>query len=189
MSSGVIFIMFTFTDRQQLLLEWLQNQRSASIGEIEAQFKISPATAYRDARALVQAGMALKTRNGVKLAPPPALADDKCVFCGGPINERLAFVFELQDGSLRKACCPHCGLMGFGKMDVVSAMASDFLYGHMINVRHATFLFESSLNLCCSPSVLCFCSESDAAQFQAGFGGHIHPFEQAVEQIASLMAL
>lgn len=180
--------MFTFTDRQQLLFEWLQSQGSASIGEIKIKFRISPATAYRDARALVQAGKAVKTSNGVKLAPLPAIEDDKCFFCGSPINERLAFVFELQDGSLRKACCPHCGLMGFGKMNVVSALASDFLYGHMINVRIATFLLESSLNLCCSPSVLCFSSEADAAQFQAGFGGHIHPFEQAVEQITELMS-
>jgi hypothetical protein len=187
--------MSKLTDRQQLLLEWLQTQHSASISEIEAHFKISPATAYRDTRALVQAGAAVKSSNGVKLAPPSTVQvgtdqrDDPCAFCGGAINERLAFIFQLLDGSQRKACCPHCGLMALGRMEVVSAMASDFLYGHKINIRNAVFLLESSVNLCCSPSVLCFATEADAVHSQAGFGGYICSFERAVEQVEKIMAM
>jgi DeoR family transcriptional regulator, copper-sensing transcriptional repressor len=178
--------MSPLTERQQLLLDWLQTQRSASIAEIETYFSISPATAYRDARALVQTGEALKTTNGIKLAPP---ASEKCVFCGGSINERLAFVFQLQDGGQSKACCPHCGLMALGKLNVESALTSDFLYGRMINVRNAFFLLASSVNLCCSPSVLCFSSEADASNFQAGFGGQICGLERAVEQLGKMMSM
>jgi hypothetical protein len=176
------------TERQHLLLEWLQARGSASINDIQDHFEVSPATAYRDARALVQSGAAVKTSNGVKIAP--TVSDDgKCAFCGGAINERAAFIFQLQDGSQRKACCPHCGLMAMGKMDVVSALASDFLYGRMVNVRQAVFLLESSVNLCCSPSVLCFANEADARSFQSGFGGHICSLEQAGEQVGKIMAM
>jgi hypothetical protein len=180
--------MANLTERQQLLFDWLQERRSATINNIQEHFEVSPATAYRDARSLIQAGVAVKTSNGVKLAPPAA-EDGKCVFCGGSINERAAFIFQLQDGSQRKACCPHCGFMAIGKLDVVSALASDFLFGRMVNVRKAVFLLESSVNLCCSPSVLCFENEDDAKRFQTGFGGHIYSMEEAARQIGNIMAI
>jgi DeoR family transcriptional regulator, copper-sensing transcriptional repressor len=177
------------SERQQHLQEWLHTQKTASISEIEKQFEISPATAYRDARALIQAGMAVKTSNGIKIAVSSELEEEKCAFCGGKINERLAFIFQLEDSSQCKSCCPHCGLMALGRLKVRSAMATDFLYGHMVNVRDASYLLESSVNICCTPSVLCFTNEKVAMQFQSGFGGHICSLEAAVEQVEKMMAL
>ncbi len=179
------------TDRQEKILEWLQAHRTASIEEIREQFAVSTATAYRDARALVQSGMALKTNGGVRLAPPndSAHAESKCFFCGAPVNERAPFVIQLQDGSQRRACCPHCGLMSISHPKVVTALASDFLYGRMVNARQAAFLFGSSVDLCCTPSVLCFASEADAQHFQAGFGGQVFNLEQAVAELNRVMSL
>jgi DeoR family transcriptional regulator, copper-sensing transcriptional repressor len=179
------------TDRQGKILDWLQTHPSAAIEEIRAQFAISTATAYRDARALVQTGLALKTSGGVRLAPPPDSppSDGKCLFCGAPVNERAPFVFQLQDGSQRRACCPHCGLMSLNHPKIVTALASDFLYGRMVNARQATFLFGSSVHLCCAPSVLCFASEGDARRFQTGFGGQVFSLEQAVAELHQVMAL
>ena len=179
------------TDRQEKILDWLQTHRSGSIEEIREQFAISTATAYRDARALVQAGIALKTSGGVRLAPPPdsTQSDGKCFFCGAPVNERAPFVIQLQDGSQRRACCPHCGLMSLSHPKVVTALASDFLYGRMVNARQATFLFGSSVDLCCAPSVLCFATEADARRFQAGFGGEVFALEQAIAELTNVMSL
>ena len=178
--------METLNDRQQTLLEMLQERNSVSIEEIEQAFSISTPTAYRDVHALVQAGVAVKTNGGVKLQTS---SEGKCSFCGGTINERTTFIFHLQDGSQKKACCPHCGLMGLGQSNVVSALASDFLYGRMINARQAAFLLESSVTMCCEPSVLCFGSEIEAKNFQAGFGGKLYSLEDATKRVNELMKI
>ena len=179
------------TDRQQQLHDWLQIQGSASIAEIEKHFAISSATAYRDARTLVDAGLALKTKRGVKLAQPVEFSHlgTKCAFCGGAINERASFVIQMQDGSQRNACCPHCGLMALDQPGVASAIACDFLYGRMINARQAAFLLESTVNLCCEPSVLCFASQEEAQNFQKGFGGTICTLDEAEARLAEIMTL
>jgi hypothetical protein len=181
----------TLNDRQQILYEWLQTQHSATIEEIEARLGISPATAYRDIRALVEAGLAQKTNRGLKLPAPvdPAPASAKCAFCGGMLNERSAFVFQLKDGSQRSACCPHCGLMALDQLEVTTALASDFLYGRMINARQATFLLESAVSLCCEPSVLCFASQEQARRFQLGFGGLICSLDQAAVRLKEIMSI
>jgi nitrous oxide reductase accessory protein NosL len=72
---------------------------------------------------------------------------------------------------------------------VVTALASDFLYGRMVNARQAAFLFGSSVDLCCAPSVLCFSNDADAQRFQAGFGGQVYNLEQAIVQLNQVMAL
>jgi len=179
------------TNRQERMLEWLQTHGSISIEEIGSQFAVSAATAYRDVQALVKSGLALKTSGGVRLSPPATAvhAEGKCFQCGAPVNERAPFVIQLQDGSQGRACCPHCGLMALSHPKVATALASDYLYGRMINVRQATFLFGSSIDLCCVPSVLCFANETDAQRFQTGFGGQLYTLEQATAQLAMLMAL
>jgi hypothetical protein len=183
--------MQTLTERQQLLYAWLLIERSASIAEVEEHFGISTATAYRDTRALIAAGLALKTKQGVKLPRPGELSrqSDKCAFCGASVNDRTSFLIRMEDGSQRFACCPHCGLLALGLPGVESALASDYLYGRMINARQAAFLFESRINLCCEPSVLCFASEEEALSFQKGFGGKIHSLDEARERIAGIMKL
>jgi hypothetical protein len=184
--------MQNLTDRQQQIHEWLQSQRTISIEEIQERFGVSAPTAYRDARALIENSLALKTNRGVKLPPSietPVRQDNKCSFCGGEINPRTMFIFQMQDGSQRSACCPHCGMMALGQSGVTAALASDFLYGRMVNARQASFLLESSVSLCCEPSVLCFASEDEAQHFQQGFGGKIYTLEQAAQRVNQLMTL
>lgn len=179
------------TSRQERILEWLKTHGTISIEEIGSQFAVSTATAYRDAQALVKSGLALKTSGGLKLPPPVTTShpEGKCFQCGAPVNERAPFVIQLQDGSQRRACCPHCGLMALSHPKVTTALASDYLYGRMVNVRQATYLFGSSVDLCCAPSVLCFANEADAQRFQLGFGGQLYRLEQATAQLTMLMAL
>jgi DeoR family transcriptional regulator, copper-sensing transcriptional repressor len=183
--------MQTLTNRQQQLLSWLSSKRTASIAEIEEQFDVSAATAYREARALVNTGMALKISRGVRIVPPGELSskEGKCDFCGGTINTRTAFIIQMQDGSQRSACCSHCGLMALGHPGVATALATDFLYGRMISARQATFLLESVVNLCCEPSVLCFASEEEACSFQKGFGGKMCTLDEAKTRLAEIMIL
>lgn len=179
------------SDRQHKLLEWLRSRRSVSIAEVQEYFAVSSATAYRDVRALLQAGLAVKTNDGLKIPPPPGRSrpQGQCFYCGGVINERTIFLIQLIDGNQRSACCPHCGLLALGEPDVTSVLASDFLYGRMVNARQATFLLGSKVSLCCDPSALCFASDEDARSFQQGFGGQICSLEQAIVQVQKLMQL
>ena len=184
--------METLTERQQQLLGYLLTYRSITMDSIRKNFGISAATAYRDVQALVQAGMAVKIIGGVKLylatntAPEPT---GNCSFCGKVISKRTLFVIQMQDGSQRNACCPHCGMMALGQPGVLSALAVDFLYERLINVRQAAFLLESSVNVCCQPSVICFSNEKDAQGFQMGFGGRICNLDQAIAGVTDLMLL
>jgi DeoR family transcriptional regulator, copper-sensing transcriptional repressor len=184
--------MANLTDRQQQLHTWLQIQHIITIEEIKGRFGISPASAYRDVHALVDAGLAIKTMRSMKLVEPietgaPEAAH--CSYCGGAINPRAAFIIQMQDGSQRIACCPHCGLMALNSPGIAAALTNDFLYGRKVNARQAFFLLESSVSLCCEPSVLCFACEDEAVNFQRGFGGIICDLETARARIDQMMAI
>ena len=181
----------TLTDRQQQLFEILQSRQRISTEEIKTHFAISSATASRDIHALVLAGMAVKASHGVKLAPPAErlFQEKKCAYCSGTIKERTIFIIQMQDGSQRSACCCHCGLMALDQAGVQTALASDFIYGRMVNARQATYVLGSRVNLCCEPSVLSFASEDEARCFQLGFGGSLYTMESAISQLKGLMRL
>lgn len=183
--------MVLLSDRQQQLLDWLRSRRLVSIQEIQERFSVSAPTAYRDVRALVEAGLALKTSEGVKIPAPPGRLrpEGQCFFCGGMLQERTIFLIQFSDGNQRSACCPHCGLLALGQPDVVSAMAGDYLYGRMVNARQAAYVVGSQISLCCEPSVLCFTSDEDARSFQQGFGGKVCGMDEAVETLQKLMRL
>jgi DeoR family transcriptional regulator, copper-sensing transcriptional repressor len=183
--------MQSLTERQEKLLELLETQRQIGINSIREIFGVSAATAYRDANVLVRAGLATKTSHGFKIASPPKneRKDEQCFYCGGMINERVEFLIQMRDGSQRRTCCAHCGLLALSHAGVQTALASDFLYGKMINVRQATFVMESKVVLCCSPSVLCFANEEDARNFQMGFEGLVYNMEQATSRLEHLMEL
>ena len=192
MQAPDVELMPELTDRQRQLYEWLQTQPSVSVEETAQRLAISTATAYRDVRALTQAGLVIKTGHGVKLAPPAEAAPaqtDKCTFCAGTVSQRTGIVLQLHDGKQVKACCPHCGLMALDQLSVSTALAADFLYGRMINARQAVFLLESTVKPCCTPSVLCFASQDDAQRFQLGYGGQVCSLAQALARLHSIMAL
>jgi hypothetical protein len=183
--------MQALTNRQQEILQYLETNQSLSIEEIEREYKVSVATVYRDIHALVEAGLAMKTTGGLKLAKPIVQTQpaETCFFCGGMIKNRSAFVIQMVDGSQNRACCPHCGLLALGKPGTQSAFSNDFLYEKLVNARQAFFLFGSRVSLCCEPSVLCFASEEDAYSFQLGFGGEVLDLPQAIARMRELIHL
>jgi DeoR family transcriptional regulator, copper-sensing transcriptional repressor len=179
------------TDRQQKLVELLETQNHLSISSIQEHFGVSAATAYRDLHVLVFAGLAKKTSRGFKKASDPGneRIDEHCFYCGGTLNDRAEFVIQMRDGSQRRTCCAHCGLLALKHPGVQTALASDFLYGRMINVRQAIFIVESKVAPCCDPSVLCFANEEDAQHFQMGFEGQVCKLEEATSRLEQLMEL
>jgi len=179
--------MISLNERQNRLLEWLKGRPAVSLEEAQAFLGVSTPTVYRDARVLQQAGLARK--NGQRLAYAPPDEEKSCLICHGDVNERSAFTLYLQDGSRRRACCPHCGLMALRRFEVASALTPDFLYGRMVNVKQAVFLLNCSVGLCCEPPALCFASREDALNFQKGFGGQVGSLEDALAWVHDAMQI
>ncbi|MBL8120595.1 MAG: DeoR/GlpR transcriptional regulator [Anaerolineae bacterium] len=163
--------------RQKQILDWLQEAEMLAIDDLVSRLGVSAMTVHRDLDALVRAGQAVKVHGGVRTAPlraPGERMQLECAMCHNPVTERTVFVLHTRSGAVLHACCPHCGLMLMGQTpDLALALAKDFIYGRMVNCLQAVFLAESSISLCCIPSVLCFSCEDDARRFQAGFGGRI----------------
>jgi DeoR/GlpR family transcriptional regulator of sugar metabolism len=91
------------TERRQVLLDWIEQRRRASLPEIMEEFGISPATARRDLEALAEAGQVQRVRGAVlakRPAPPEA-----------PVNQRSA---EQPDEKARIAAAV-AGLIGDGE--------------------------------------------------------------------------
>jgi nitrous oxide reductase accessory protein NosL len=184
--------MYYLNERQQLTLDYLQENQTVTIRELQAHFDIPTATLYRDVRVLVDAGLAEKIRGGITLKSPgdSGMSPKICAHCGIHVMARNAFPIQLEDKKQICACCAHCGLVLLDQYpSAKSALAADFLYGNMINVRQATFVLESGVRLCCTPSVLCFGSLEEARKFHKGFGGRVASFEDALAEIRELMSL
>jgi len=75
------------------------------------------------------------------------------------------------------------------RTDMVSALTTDYLYGKMVNVRQASYLIESDIKPCCTPSVLSFASEEDTRRFQKGFGGMVMDYQQAILAVQEMMSI
>ena len=122
------------------------------------------------------------------MTPPD---DDRCVACYGLLNLRTQVVLHMTDGSQRRACCPHCGLMAVsrGSEAVSGVLVTDFLYGRIVNGRTATYLAEPTVSVCCTPTVLAFEDLLDAQRFQAGFGGQLLSLDEALAFLRAEMHL
>ena len=163
--------MENLSDRQHQLYEWLLASDQLQLTEIQDRFNISVSTAYREIRVLLESGLVIKTKRGIRISP--SISDkqshEQCWHCGGMLNERVSFIIQLRDGGSRSTCCAHCGLMSLNQPNIQSAMTSDFLSGHMINALQGTYILKSSISLCCEPSVLSFATENDALTISNGF--------------------
>ncbi len=169
--------------RQAQILDWLRAEHLMQIDQIVERLGVSLMTVHRDLDQLVREGMAEKAHGSVRL-PRERSAEAVttiCRLCGGSLPERTRVILQRGE-SVHSACCPHCGVLMLEQLgpDVIS-LASDFLYGRMVNMRQAVYLVNSEIAPCCLPGVLCFASARDAAQFQRGFGGDILSFD-AVRQ-------
>ncbi len=170
-------------ERRAKLLAWLWEAHTLTIDAIAQHFHVSCMTVHRDLAELVRTGAVVKQRGRVSLrsAQPDVTADAAvCAHCGKPVHHRAAWIVTLADGRRWQACCAHCGLLELkGMMDIRSALATDFLYGQMVNVFQAAYVLGSDVTLCCVPSVLCFASRLEAERYQRGFGGQVLDFNAA----------
>ena len=175
--------------RQHYILDSLVSLGSVSIGDLANSLGVSPMTIHRDLDQLARAGQLRKVRGGAVPVAPPSEADDVCLACYAPLNPRTQVVLHLADGSQRRACCPHCGLMALsrGQEDVASILVTDFLYGRSVNGRTAAYVAESSISLCCTPTILAFEDAHDAQRFQAGFGGQLFNLDEALAFVRATM--
>ena len=174
------------TERQTFILDWLRESRALSIDQIAQRLGVSTMTIHRDVAQLAREGLVDKVHGGVTLPRKPAALHTPatCKLCVAPISERTTVILQPAQGETVYACCPHCGIMLLGEADTtVAALARDFIYGRMVNMRQAVYVLQSDIHLCCVPSVMCFASEDDAARFQAGFGGTIHHFTTLYEEL------
>jgi biotin operon repressor len=171
--------------RQTKILELLEGQHTLSIQSLSDRLNVSVMTIHRDLNKLEEAGKVRKVHGGVMLVEvQPATGSVQrplCAMCGSSGSDRTAFTLNLANGRQMHACCPHCGLLLLVQRgDVTSALARDFLYGRMVNVRQSHFVIGSSVRVCCSPSTICFESLVDATKFQHGFGGDVFDFGGAM---------
>lgn len=177
--------------RQQQILDTLAGQGSVSIGDLASSLGVSPMTIHRDLDQLDSAGLLHKVRGGAMPVMPPSEPEDVCVACYTQLSPRTQAVLHLADGSQRRACCPHCGLMllSRGLEEVSSFLVTDFLYGRSVNGRTAAYVAESGIALCCTPTILAFEDAHDAQRFQAGFGGEILDLDEALAFVRTSMHL
>jgi hypothetical protein len=162
-------------------MDWLNETPFLGFDDLASRLGVSSMTIHRDVDALVQAGQAAKVHGGVTLPVKTTSTSStpRCALCREAVPARSDVVIHLDTGKVLEACCPHCGLILLGMTEgVVSALAKDFLYGQMVECRHAAYVVGSEVALCCRPSVLCFATLREAQQFQSGFGGQVMDFSE-----------
>jgi DeoR family transcriptional regulator, copper-sensing transcriptional repressor len=168
------------TKRQNDILEWLADQGSLAIQQMVNRFGVSAMTIHRDLDKLAAQGYVRKVRGGVLPATVQEAGSDQCVICGKQVPARTRWALTTAVGERRYACCSHCGLLHLEQNpQPQAALATDFLYGRMVNVFQASYVVGSDVGVCCVPSILCFALRVDAERFSTGFGGEIMDFLEA----------
>lgn len=173
--------------RRDKIVAWLAQTGTLSIEQLAQHFGVSTMTIHRDLDRLTAEGLARKVRGGVV-----AVGDDagdlpsraRCALCGKRAPRRTAWVITAEGADALHACCAHCGLLLLRQAtDNRVALATDFLYGRMVNAYQATYVMDSDVGLCCVPSVLCFATRGDAERYSAGFGGRLLTYDEALPAV------
>lgn len=170
------------SERQAKIIELLRRNGAVETNDLAESLGVSNMTIHRDLNKLAEAGIIHKVHGGATLHKPVDRSPqpDICPMCNKAVNDRMAFIVHLQDGSQIKACCSHCGLMMVTNLpSVKSALVTDYLYGTIVSISQTTFLMNSNVTICCSPTILAFDKPEDAIRFQRGFGGTLADYDTA----------
>lgn len=173
--------MNNLSPRQCEIIKLVNQKGELSVTELVQLFEISQATAYREIQDLTQLGLINKVSGGISRLE---FSLQGCVNCGRENNERTTFLIEQAGGKKQTACCARCGLLVIAsQVNISTAMTTDFLYGTLLNASQAWYVLNSSISLCCRPSVLTFSNPSDAKRFTDGFGGDVLNFPEAQQKV------
>ena len=165
--------------RRKQILALLAQEGTVALAEIAERFSVSMMTVNRDVEELAGQGALQRVRGGIQLSSPVPIKIGVCAACNQPVTNRSGFFIFTHAQVRLEACCPHCGIFLAARVGGArELMATDFLYGRVLDARRATFLIYSAIKMCCSPSVLCFDNREDAERIQLGFGGQVHNYSE-----------
>lgn len=166
-------------ERKKEILRLLEEQGRLSVDGLEAVLDTSAMTVNRDIRDLAGEGK-IKRMRGLILPPDAPAQSNTCALCRREVSDRSQMLVMLPSRKVTTYCCPHCGLSNIEISPAAGSIyATDFLYGTLTDAFRATFLIASAVDICCTPSVLCFKRRDDAERFQQGFGGELYSLEEA----------
>lgn len=174
-------------ERHEMILALVNEQGTVRSSALESQLRVSRATLQSDLRELARQNCLRVVRGGATRLPAQAVSP---AFCNSTSTYAHAPVLlKLRDGSLRQACCPHCGLLSLITQHaaVVTVQVTDVLSGTMVAAQAATYVFEPQLRGCCTPAILAFANRHDAERFQLGFGGQVVDLAGALERLHPLL--
>ncbi|MEI3611170.1 DeoR family transcriptional regulator [Pseudogracilibacillus sp. SO30301A] len=178
-------------ERLHRIREIIQIKKNVKITDLSKELGVSEMTIHRDLKTLVEEGIVIKTFGGVSLAKSiHSQANDMCVYCSRPTQEKIAYRLILSNDKMEVACCAHCGLLRHKQIEqeVIQAICADFLKQTTISAHLAFFVMDTSIDIgCCQPQVITFEWKEHAEKFVKGFGGHIYTFEEAKEVIFQKM--
>lgn len=178
-------------ERQQKIVEIVQNQKHAKISELSKYFSVSEMTIHRDLKPLIEKGIIIKTFGGVTYAPQKSEdTQHGCVYCHRPIHHKLAYRLVLKNHLIETACCAHCGLLRYHQLNenVSQAICFDFLRLTTINALTAYYVFHTSIDMgCCHPQILTFELKEHAIKFVNSFEGQVVSFSEAINIIVKRM--
>lgn len=170
--------MNTPAERQAQIRAWLSSEGSIRLAELATRLGVSLMTVHRDAAALAERGVLVKSHGAVELPQQGAATVRLCPMCRTPIQDRLRFSFTTRSGENREACCGHCAFMLVKHGEELNTLlATDYLYGRVMSAAQAHYVLNSRVAACCKPSVLPFLSAQDAEDFARAFGGEVMALE------------
>ncbi len=179
-------------NRRQQILDRLQEQSIVHIDQLSQDFAVSEMTIHRDLAQLETEGHLRKVRGGaVPITAQQTAPTDACFMCHTTPRSQTQTTIHMIDGSIKRACCPHCGLHGLAMFgdQVASVLVTDFLRGNTVSAQSAAFVVAPEVTICCMPTILAFQKEEDAARFRQGFGGQKMNFAETTHFLHQAMQL
>lgn len=177
-------------ERFKRIKELLQEHDYMKISDLSKTLGVSEMTIHRDLKPLVDEGYIMKTFGGVvRVQSLQKPSQHQCIYCHREVQGRLAYRLILSH-TVEETCCAHCGLLRHRQLgeQVEQALCHDFLRQTTISALQSWYVLDTSLDLgCCQPQVLVFEWKEHAEKFVKGFGGTVHPFQEATRIVFEKM--